>query len=89
MQTDKEFAMRIVDQLEEYYLRCTLMETILDASKVSGWRKQFAGLFPDPEIRGIVHKQFDPVRNAVLDAPDLTAAVREMLRGIPGTDPAD
>ena len=40
MKTDKELAMQLVDSLEEYYLRYALMETILDAAKVPGWRQR-------------------------------------------------
>jgi hypothetical protein len=40
MKTDKELAMQLVDSLEEYYLRYTLLETILDAAKVPGWRQR-------------------------------------------------
>jgi hypothetical protein len=37
MKTDKELAMQLVDSREEYYLRYTPLETILDAAKVPGW----------------------------------------------------
>jgi hypothetical protein len=40
MKTDKELAMQLVDSLEEYYLCYTLLETILDAAKVPGWRQR-------------------------------------------------
>jgi hypothetical protein len=33
METDKELALHLVDRLEEYYLRKTLLETILDSAK--------------------------------------------------------
>jgi hypothetical protein len=89
VRTDKDIAMRVVDQLEEYYLRCTLLETILDASKVPGWRQMFAEVFPSPEARASVKRQFEPVRERILDAPDLTTAVREMLGGLPKTGPTE
>jgi hypothetical protein len=87
MKTDKELAMQLVDFPEEYYRRNTLMQLILDTSKVPGWRQRFAEVFPDPEIKETVRKIFQPVRDRILDAPDLTAAVREMLKDIPRTGP--
>jgi hypothetical protein len=86
MKTDKELAMQLVDALEEYYLRWTLMQTILEAHKVPGWRKQFDEVFAFPDARASVRRQFQPVRDRILDAPDLSTAVREMLKDIPGTD---
>ena len=46
MKTDKELAMQLVDALEEYFLRYTLLETILDAAKVPGWRRRFKRCSP-------------------------------------------
>jgi hypothetical protein len=46
MKTDKELAMQLVDSLEEYCPRCTLLETILDTAKVPGWRQSFKEIFP-------------------------------------------
>ena len=87
MKTDKELAMQLVDSLEEYYRRWTLMETILDSSNVRGWRRIFDELLPAPEIKERAHNVFQPVRDRILDAPDLSTAVRETLREIPGIDP--
>jgi hypothetical protein len=87
MKTDKELALVLVDRVEEYYRRTTLMELILDTSKVPGWRQRFAEVFPDPQIRERVHKLFQPVRARILDAPDLTSAVHEMLKDIPESPP--
>ena len=89
MKTDKELAMQLVDSLEEYYLRNTLLETILDARKVPGWRQQFEEVLPLPEARASARRRYQPVRDRILEAPDLSTAVREMLKGISGTDPTD
>ena len=89
METDKELAMQLVDSLEEYYRRWTLMKTLLDSSNVRGWRRVFDELLPDPEMKERVQRIFQPVRDRVLDAPDLSTAVRQTLRDIPGIDPRD
>jgi hypothetical protein len=75
-------ALRLVDQLEEYYLRNTLLETILDSAKVPGWRQMFEEVFPLPAARETARRAFRPVRDRILDAPDLTTALRELLRTI-------
>jgi hypothetical protein len=87
MKTDKELAMLLVDCIEDYFLRWTLMQTILDSSNVRGWRKDFDQLFSDREARDRVHRIFQPARDRIWDAPDLSTAVSEMLKGIPGTGP--
>lgn len=89
MKTDKELAMQLVDSLEEYYLRYTLLETILDAAKVPGWRRRFEEVFPLPAAKESARRRFQPVRDRILDAPDLTTAMREMLKDIPGTGPVE
>jgi hypothetical protein len=89
MKTDKELAMKLVDSLEDYYLRWTLMQTILDSSNVRGWRKLFDQLFSDREARERVHRLFQPARDRIWDAPDLSEAVREMLKDVPGTGPVE
>ena len=78
--------MQLIDSLEEYHRRWTLMETILDSSNVRGWRRLFDELLPAPEIKERVHHVFQPLRDRILDAPDLSTAVRETLKDIPGID---
>ncbi len=81
--------MRVVDQLEEYYLRYTLLETILDAAKVRGWRRQYEELLPYAPAKESARRIFRPIRERILDAPDLTTAVHEMLKDIREIDPKD
>jgi hypothetical protein len=89
MKTDKDLAIKLIDCIEDYYLRWTLMQTILDTSNVRGWRKDFDRLISDQEAREHVHRMFQPARDRIWDAPDLSEAVREMLKDIPGTGPKD
>ena len=69
MITDKELAMQLVVSLEEYYLRYTLLETILDAAKVPGWRRRFEEVFPLPAARASARRRFQPVEIAFLTLP--------------------
>ena len=86
MKTDKELAMQLVDCLEENYLRYTLLETILDEAKVPRWRQTFEELFPLPKARATARRRFQPVRDRILDAPDLKTVMREMLNDSPRID---
>lgn len=52
--------------------------------QLRGWRKNFDQLISDEEARERVHRIFQPARNRIWDAPDLSDAVREMLKDIPG-----
>jgi hypothetical protein len=82
METDKELALRLVDRLEEYYLRNTLLETILDSAEVSEWRQMLDEVLPLPAARETARRIFRPVRERILEASDLTTAVRELLNTI-------
>jgi hypothetical protein len=86
MQTDKELAMRVVYQLEEYYLRSLVLEQILTLKMGSSWRREYRQMMDAREYQGSLRAQFETIRQRILDAPDLTTAVREMLKDIPGTD---
>lgn len=77
METDKELALWLVDKLEEYLRRYILLESILDEYEVPQWRQHYEELLPLPEAPEAAHKIFASTRAAILDAPDLTAAVRE------------
>jgi hypothetical protein len=87
MKTDKEIALQLLDCLEEYYLRYTLLETMLDAHKVPGWRQQFEEVFPFQPARDSVRRRFQPIRDRILGAPDLSTAVRNLLEAIPKGGP--
>jgi hypothetical protein len=89
MQTDKELAMRVVYQLEEYYLRCLVLEHILTLKLGNSWKTEYHQMMNAREYQGPLRAQFETIRQRILDAPDLTTAVREMLKDIPGTGPVE
>ena len=89
VQTDKDLAMRVVDQLEEYYLRYIVLEQMMGRKFGNSWKTEFRQMMEAREYQGPLRAQFETIRQAILDAPDLTTAVRGMLEDIPGIDPAD
>jgi hypothetical protein len=85
MQTDKDLAMRVVDQLEKYYLQFLVLEQIANRKLGNSWRSEFRQMMDAREYQGPFLAQFERIRQGILDAPDLTTAVREMLKDIPET----
>ena len=90
MQTDKELALEFVDALEEMHYREIVYEAILNAfPATSAWREHFDRELENQSHRAEIHKWFQPVREQVLNAPDLNAAVREILKGLERIDSED
>jgi hypothetical protein len=89
MQTDKEIAIELIDALEEMHYREIIYEAVLGAIAPPDWRKYFDQAVKKGDHREEVRGWFLPMRERVLDAPDLTAAVREMLEGLERIDPED
>jgi hypothetical protein len=87
MQTDKDLAMRVVDRLEEYYLRYIVLEQMMTRKLGTSWKREFQQMMGAREFQGPLRAQFETIRQRILDAPDLTSAVREVLKYAPGTDP--
>ncbi|MFZ0773225.1 MAG: hypothetical protein WCA49_23845 [Candidatus Sulfotelmatobacter sp.] len=91
MQTDKELALQLIDKLEEMSCRELVYEAILDHSPETApkWRRYFDHLMKVGNLREQIHQDYRSTREQVLNAPDLTSAVREMLEGIERIDPED
>ncbi len=94
METDKDIALELIDALEQMYFREIVYEVMLNTltgpnappSQVD-WRKHFEQALKNQDHRKQIHEHFLPVREQVLNAPDLTSAVREMLEGLERIDP--
>jgi hypothetical protein len=52
MQTDKELAMRVVYQLEEYYLQCLVLEQILTLKLGNSWKTEYRQMMNAREHQG-------------------------------------
>ena len=89
MQTDKELALELADALEDMYYREIIYEAILNTLSGPDWKKHFERELGNQDHRKEIHEYFSPLREQVLNAPDLTSAVREMLEGLERIDPED
>jgi hypothetical protein len=91
MQTDKELALELVDALAEMERGRIIYEAILNAfpETATKWREHFDKALQDQSFRDKIHAEFEIVREQVLNAPDLTSAVREILEGLEQTDRGD
>ena len=85
--TDKEIALKIVDILEDQVLQNVASEIAFEYLKVSGWQEFRQAFLEKPGPRKQVRSRLLVLREAVLDAPDLTSAVREIVEGFPKIDP--
>ncbi|MFI5115961.1 MAG: hypothetical protein ACHP8B_04610 [Terriglobales bacterium] len=88
--TDEEIALKLIDALERLVLESSVLEILLDELTGSQqWRKRLDKIMSDPQRLEKVHAKLLPLREQVLDAPDLTAAVRHMLEGLERIDPEE
>jgi hypothetical protein len=90
MLTDKEIALSIIDALENLALDSAVYQIVLDeitkGLPQANWRETFDLIRKDPRFESDAHARFVRLREAVLHAPDLSAAVRQILEGLEATD---
>lgn len=82
MTTDKEIAIQIIDQMEKLFLEVCVLSKLLDKLNISDWKLYRDQAMTDPVFLSLARKQFDPLRDQVLAAPDLTEGVRGILQGL-------
>jgi hypothetical protein len=89
MLTDKDLALQLIDQIEDLYLEISVLEAVLELKGVApeDLKQIYKHVKAQAKYRNSVHANLQPLRDAVLDAPDLTAAVRHMLEGLERIDP--
>lgn len=79
MKTDKDIALELITLIEGLHLREVIYQTILGTVTDFDWQKALEKHETNGSYKQRVHEQFLPLREQVLNAPDLTAAVRDML----------
>lgn len=83
MISDKEITLDLIDLIEEMHLREVFYETLLSTLVADyDWKGTLAEALANPSHRRRVHEKFQPLRDCVLDAPDLTTVVRRMIEGL-------
>jgi hypothetical protein len=87
VKTDKELAIELVGWIEYYILRVGVLENLLEASNVTGWRERAAHLAESQDARSMIHEQFTAWRDTILTSPDVTTVAREILGSLSQRDP--
>ena len=79
--TDKDIALRLIDDLELYLCESAAFEIVLnELAESQEWKERVRRVLSDPTFRAKVHATTLPLRQLVLEARDVTAAVTEMVR---------
>jgi hypothetical protein len=86
--TDKEIALQFLEHIENYLVQTSLLQNIL-THHVPNWQQEYNALLRRGEAgaRGLARLQLQPMRNLVLEAPDLSSVVEQLLKDIPRNDP--
>lgn len=79
MLSDKDLALRLLDVIEYLTLRNAALESVLETMFGPRWQPYVEKLEENPAHRATVHEKMEPLRELVLNAPDLNAAVRRII----------
>jgi hypothetical protein len=85
MLSDKDLALRLLDVIEYLSLHNAALESVLEAKFAGQWQAYVQKLEENPTHRDTIHHKLEPLRELVLTAPDLNAAVRRIVEET-GTD---
>ena len=79
MLSDKDLALRLLDVIEYLSLHNAALESVLEAKFAGQWQSYVQTLEENPEHKETIHQKLEPLRELVLTAPDLNAAVRRII----------
>ena len=79
MLSDKDLALRLLDVIEYLSLRNAALESVLETKFAGQWQEYVRTLEENPSHRATIHDKLEPLRELVLSAPDLNAAVRRII----------
>lgn len=79
MLSDKDLALRLLDVVEYLTLRNAALESVLESMFGPRWQPYVQQLEENPTHKATIHEKLDPLRELVLSAPDLNAAVRRIV----------
>jgi hypothetical protein len=89
MLSDKEIALRLLDMIEDLIVQKLALESVLETLHGHQWDSTLKAMEHSAAGRATIHAKIEPLRQQVLDAPDLTATVRAILESLerkPGED---
>jgi len=79
MLSDKDLALRLLDVIEYLTLRNAALESVLEGKFPGEWQPYVQKLEENPVHKDTIHQKMEPLRELVLTAPDLNAAVRRIV----------
>jgi hypothetical protein len=87
--SDKEIALRLLDMIEELVVQKLALESVLEFLHGDEWDSVLRKMEQYAAVRDVIHAKTQPLRQRVLDAPDLSSVVREMVEGLERIDPEE
>jgi len=85
--TDKELALQLVQILEDLMVRQTLLQVMLQRCDPD-WQRKYRKVYEQNQTaaRQALQAHLDRARTRILEAPDLTSVVEQLLKDIPRND---
>jgi hypothetical protein len=85
--TDKELALQLLQLLEDLMVRQSLLQVMLQC-RDSDWQRKYPKVLEQNEVeaRKVIRPYLDRARTRILEAPDLSSVVEQLLRDIPKND---
>ncbi|MGA3101592.1 MAG: hypothetical protein ABSD61_07005 [Terracidiphilus sp.] len=77
--TDKDLALRLVDWIESLLFDRTALEAMLESKGFADWESTLGQLKQQPKYQHYHAASLQQLRDVVLEAPDWSAAVRQLL----------
>lgn len=87
--TDKEIALQLLQLMEDLMVRQVLLQIMLQR-RDPDWQQKYQKQLEqnDSAAREAIRPHLERARTLLLEAPDLTSVVEQLLRDIPRSDPA-
>ncbi|MFZ0802209.1 MAG: hypothetical protein WAN70_08580 [Terriglobales bacterium] len=85
--TDKELALELIDLMETLMVQNSLLMVMLQRSDPK-WQQNFRKLFVQNQVaaRQELQAHLNQARTRILEAPDLSGVVEQLLKDIPRID---
>jgi hypothetical protein len=85
--TDKELGLQLVGIIEDLMVRQTLLQIMLQR-RDTDWRQKYQKVFAQNQeaTRTALRPHLDRARTLILEAPDLSSVVEQLVKDIPRND---
>jgi hypothetical protein len=86
--TDKEIAIQLLELTENLMVRDTILQIMLQR-RDPDWQQKYQKVFAQNQdaVRKAIRPNLERARTLVLEAPDLSTVVEQLLRDIPRNNP--